>query len=168
MNTYYSDTTTITTSAVISATFSSIIYDGFTVDLKDCLFLKFLALTTSILYLLLSAGMKRLKVDEDGVEFFYYLRPFARRYRYEYGDVKKVYFESAGTPGSFPLFIFTTKRNHPFLFFKNKYLFFLNKNYYDARDILDLMKEKNLRIRVKGSDGIFEFLNKNSKYTWKQ
>ena len=165
---FSSSPVTIISSLILSIYFSLMYLPNLDFHNIDTpLFLKFLALTTSILYLLLSAGMKRLKVDEDGVEFFYYLRPFARRYRYEYGDVKKVYFESAGTPGSFPLFIFTTKRNHPFLFFKNKYLFFLNKNYYDARDILDLMKEKNLRIRVKGSDGIFEFLNKNSKYTWK-
>ena len=159
MNTYYSDTTTITTSAVISATFSSIIYDGFTVDLKNCLFLKFLALTASILYLLLSAGMKRLKVDEDGVEFLYYLRPFARRYRYEYGDVKKVYFEGISCGGAFPWFYIKTKRKHPFLFFKHKYLFFIPKHFKQTKEIFRLLKAKEIFIDVRALEETKKFLD---------
>ena len=147
-------------SLVLSACFSSIYYSDLDFHNIDTpLFLKFLALTASILYLLLSAGMKRLKVDEDGVEFLYYLRPFARRYRYEYGDVKKVYFEGISCGGAFPWFYIKTKRKHPFLFFKHKYLFFIPKHFKQTKEIFRLLKAKEIFIDVRALEETKKFLD---------
>ena len=157
---FSSSPVTIISSLILSIYFSLMYLPNLDFHNIDTpLFLKFLALTASILYLLLSASMKQLKVDEDGVEFFYYLRPFARRYRYEYGDVKKVYFEGISCGGAFPWFYIKTKRKHPFLFFKHKYLFFIPKHFKQTKEIFRLLKAKEIFIDVRALEETKKFLD---------
>ena len=156
---FFSDITTIFRCAALAYGISSIFSIWCSGLSSPENFSKVLALGIVIYYALLSFGMKCIKMDENGVEFFYYLRPFARRYRYHYGDVRRVYHEPCYVAGAFPFFIITTNRNHPFLFLKKKYLFFANKDECQAKSIITNLKGKGIKIVLKGSKEIKEYLD---------
>ena len=120
---------------------------------------KCILMSLFLFYILLSSGLKEVKLGADGVEIFYYLRPFAKKYSYRYEDVKKVYHECAASAGAFPLFVITTNRNHPFLFFRKKYLFFINKEEHQAKSIITNFKEKGVNIVLKGHSDTLKCLD---------
>ena len=155
---YFSCITTVFYSAIFAYTTARIWYVGLSSP-EDSL--KKIALGILVFYFLLSAGMKRLELEEDGIVFFYFLRPFARRYRYRYEDVRRVYHECTYGAGAFPFFIITTNRNHPFLFFRRKYLFFINQNERHAKSIIKVFREKGVKIVLKGPKSTRKYLNED-------
>ena len=77
-------------------------------------------LTAVSFYIILCFWLKKLTFDNDSIEIYYYIRPFAKRYQYQYKNIVKVFYDS----GLDSYFIFTVQRKHPWWIFKKKrYIF---------------------------------------------
>lgn len=150
----------IINSLIVSVAISLMCHVELTIQMDYALLAKFILMSLTLFYLLLSAGLKELRFKEDRIEFYYYLRPFARYYIYRYNDVCKVIHDCSASAGAFHFFKIVTNRNCPFFFFKRKYLYFINKSETQAKSIIKEFKRKGVEIILQGPESTKEILER--------
>ena len=106
-------------------------------------------------YIILCFWLKKLTFNNDSIEIYYYIRPFAKRYQYQYKNIVKVFYDS----GIYSYFIFTVQRKRPWGIFKKKRYRFYDKNLEQARDIVAILNEKNIPISMSASVKTKRYLN---------
>lgn len=116
----------------------------------------------SIVFFLLSFTMlffcvKTLKVEKKGITMSYYFRPFLRHYRYRCKNIKAVLCDCGRASADIYIKV---ERNHPFLIFKNKYLYFPCRDVVQAKDIIYLLNINGVKIKFRGNRDKQNFIKK--------
>lgn len=124
---------------------------------KTCMSLvKFLIMFVLFIYLIISSMVKSIIIEQNSFYVFYRLRFYSRYYQCEHIDIQWVLCDCGKSNDIY----FKIKRKTPFLFVKNKYVYFPCKNKEQMRDIVCLLDKEKVRIKFRGNKRTQKFIER--------
>lgn len=119
-------------------------------------FVEFLIMFVLISYLIVPNLTKTLFVDENGIDIFYSLRFFSRHFKCKHESIKCVLCDCGKSNDIY----IKIRREKPFFFVKNKYVYFPCKSREQMRDIVCILREKNVKVKFRGNKRNIDFIER--------